>query len=65
MNNLSIFNYGERKVRTVIRSEEIWFVAKDVCEILEIQNPNDAIGRLSDKMKGIANTNTLGGKGER
>jgi prophage antirepressor-like protein len=34
MNELTIFNYGRKKVRTVTRGGEIWFVAKDVAETL-------------------------------
>ena len=32
-------------VRTVTRNGEPWFVAKDVCNILEIQNPTDALNK--------------------
>lgn len=41
-----IFNYEDQQVRTVVKNEEVWFVAKDVCEILELSNPTVAIGRL-------------------
>ena len=58
---VKIFEYGSNNVRTVVKDNEPWFVAKDVCKILEISNHNDAIKRLSDKMKGLSNTDTLGG----
>lgn len=37
-NELQIFSYNSQQVRTVIQDGEPWFVAKDVCDILEIQN---------------------------
>lgn len=30
-----IFNYHSKEVRTVVRDNQIYFVAKDVCEALE------------------------------
>ena len=61
MNKLQIFNYQEKEVRTVIKDGEPWFVAADVCEILEISNHRDAILRLNENMKGVVTTDTLGG----
>jgi len=43
-----IFNYEGKQVRTVMIDGEPMFVAKDVCEILEISNPTDAVSRLDD-----------------
>ena len=49
MNELQkIFNYSGVQVRTIIKDGEPWFVAKDVCEILEIQNVTDTVKRLDD-----------------
>lgn len=47
----TLFNYEGQKVRTVIASGEPWFIAKDVCDILEIQNSRDAVGRLDEDEK--------------
>ncbi len=41
-----------------------WFIARDVCEVLGIKNPSDALSRLDDDEKGIGITDTLGGKQE-
>lgn len=41
---------------------EPWFVAKDVCAILEVRNTSDALSRLDAEDKGIGLTDTLGGK---
>lgn len=47
MNELQIFNFQNKgTVRTVIRVGEPWFVAKDVCELLDIKNATDVIKRL-------------------
>jgi anti-repressor protein len=47
MNQLTnVFRYGANDVRTVVKGEEVWFVAKDVCEVLELSNPTVAISRL-------------------
>lgn len=52
MNQLQrIFDYQGTQVRTVVIDGQIWFVAKDVCEILEISNHRDAMSRLGDSMK--------------
>ncbi len=64
-NELQIFQNEEfGSVRTVIKDEEIWFIAKDVCECLEVKNVSDALSRLDEDEKGIVLTDTLGGKQE-
>lgn len=65
MNELEkVFEYEGRQVRTVIRDGEIWFVGKDVCDILEHSNSRMALDRLDDDEKGVSSTDTLGGKQE-
>ena len=61
MNSLDMFRYDDREVRVVVRDGEPWFVAADVCAVLEIRNGRDALGRLDDDEKGVATTDTLGG----
>lgn len=52
MNQLqNIFNYHGHEVRTVNMKGSPWFVAKDVCEVLEIRNHRDAVSRLTRAMK--------------
>lgn len=47
MNDLQVFSNPEfGQVRTVTLKDEPWFVAKDVCDALEILNPSDALKRL-------------------
>jgi anti-repressor protein len=57
-----VFNYQTKEVRTVIKDNEPWFVAKDVCEILELGNSREAVGKLDDEEKGAEKVDTLGGK---
>ena len=52
MNELQIFTndtFGE--VRTVVKDNEPWFVAADVCRALDILNPRDATARLDEDEK--------------
>ena len=47
MNNLQIFRNEEfGQVRTIKSNNNIWFAAKDVCEILELTNTTVAIQNL-------------------
>lgn len=51
-NQLSqIFQYQNKQMRTILIDGEPWFVAKDVCDILEIGNPTMALARLDDDEK--------------
>ena len=46
MNEIQVFNYDSRQVRTVEKNGEAWFVAKDVCDVLGIKNPTKAVKNL-------------------
>jgi prophage antirepressor-like protein len=46
-----VFNYEGNQVRTVMRNGQPWFVAKDVCDILEVDNSRDAVVRLDPDEK--------------
>ncbi|WP_328285402.1 TraK family protein [Fundidesulfovibrio putealis] len=39
-----------------------WFVANDVCKVLGLANPRDAVSALDEDEKGVATTDTLGGQ---
>lgn len=62
-NNIVPFNNAALgcSVRTVIINEEPWFVAKDVCDALEIGNSRQAVSYLDDDEKGVTTNDTLGG----
>jgi len=53
MNSIMQFRDSENgySVRTVKINSECWFVAKDVCDILEIENSRHAVSRLDDDEK--------------
>lgn len=57
-----VFDYEGSKVRTAVVNGEPWFVAPDVCAVLEIANSRDAVGRLDEDEKGVVSTDTPGGK---
>jgi anti-repressor protein len=62
MNELQVFNnvmFGD--VRIILQNNEPWFVAKDVCDCLEIKNTTDALKRLDDDERARFN---LGRQGE-
>lgn len=61
MNNIQLFNFEGKDVRVVMVNDEPYFVAKDVADVLGIKNHRDAISKLKDSMKGVANIDTLGG----
>ena len=54
--------FGE--IRTAVIDGEPWFVAVDVCRALEIVNSRDALTRIDEDEKGVALTDTPGGKQE-
>ena len=56
----SVF-YGETAVRLVPHNGEVWFVGRDVCEVLAIKDASKALERLDADEKGTANHPTLGG----
>jgi anti-repressor protein len=47
-NSIQIFNFESTQVRTIIRDGEPWFVASDICRILEISNNTDALKRIDE-----------------
>lgn len=61
MNQLQVFNFVGNEIRVVTKDGQPWWVAKDVCDVLEIKNSRDALGRLDEDEKGVASTDTLGG----
>lgn len=52
MNEIKIFENEEfGKIRSVMVNNEPYFVAKDICDILEIKNSRDAMTRLDEDEK--------------
>ena len=45
------FNFGGNLLRTINEGDTIWFVAKDVCDALDIADTSQAVSRLDDDEK--------------
>lgn len=60
-NEISIFNFEGRDVRTVEVNGKVHFVASDVCAVLEIKDVSDALSRLDADEKGKVSIPTPGG----
>ena len=58
---LQLFNFGEAPIRVTDHDGNPWFVAADVCRVLEIQNTTDALSRLDEDERARFN---LGVKGD-
>jgi len=53
MNTIQIYRYEDFDVRTVNKNGEPWFVAADVCRVLELGNPTMALERLDEDEKAL------------
>jgi len=61
-NDLTVFNFEANEVRTILKDGEPWFIAKDVCEVLELSDVSKAVSRLDEDEKGTSTIPTLGGQ---
>ena len=59
-----VFNYQEHNIRVILRDGQPWWIAKDVCEVLEINQTTRAVERLDDDEKGMSLIHTPGGEQE-
>jgi prophage antirepressor-like protein len=60
-NAIQVFNFQESEVRTITNlNNEVYFVASDVCKILDIANTSDAISRLDQDEKSTIVLNEYG-----
>ena len=48
MSEVSIIKFNTNAIRIVMKDDDPWFVAADVCAVLDIKNPSDAIKALDD-----------------
>lgn len=58
------FDFETNAVRVVMIADAPWFVAADVCRVLEHSNSRMALKRLDDDEKGVTKVYTLGGEQE-
>ena len=56
--------YKKAPVRIVMQNDDPWFVAKDVCDALEIKDHNQSVRCLDNDEKGLYAVQTLGGPQE-
>ncbi|TVM19169.1 BRO-like protein [Oceanidesulfovibrio indonesiensis] len=64
MSNLMPFDFDGNAVRVVLHRAAPWFVAKDVCDVLEHSNNRAALNGLDDDEKGVRIVYTPGGRQE-
>ena len=55
------FAFQGQAVRTILKDGETWFVAADVCTVLELINPTKAVLRLDEDEKGLISIQGAGG----
>lgn len=60
---IEVYNFSQEKapIRVRVINNVPWFVAKDVCAVLEIAKHRDAMSRLDDDERGSALMDTPGG----
>ena len=56
------FDYNSYHIRTLVIDGEPWFVAKDICSVLDLENVADTLKRLDEDEKDIDSIYTPGGK---
>ena len=61
MKELQVFNYNQKQIRAVQLNDEMWFVLKDVCDVLGISIYRDVADRLDEDERALAEVDTLGG----
>lgn len=62
MKELQIFKHDQfGEVRVVMINGEPWWVAADVCQVLELGNPRSSLALLDDDEKGVHTVDTPGG----
>ena len=58
------FRFDESPARAVMKDGDPWFVAKDVCDILELGDPSKAVERLDPDEVGTNSVRTTAGTRE-
>ena len=64
MRNLQKFTFEAHDVRTVDIHGQTWFVAKDVCDVLDYTNSRQALVKLDNDEKGVSLIDTPSGSQE-
>ena len=61
MHEVTFFEYQSHQFRSITIDNEPWFVAKDVCDVLGLENVSKALIKIPDLHKGVNSIQTLGG----
>lgn len=64
MNDLTVFVYNNKHIRTIQKGGEVWWVLKDVCDVLGISKYRDTASRLDEDERTPIRVDTLGGNQE-
>ena len=56
------YNKNSQPIRVEMINDEPWFVAKDICKCLGLDNNRHAVSKLDDDEKGVMVCDTPGGK---
>lgn len=56
------FAFDDQLVRVVMRGEDPWFVAADICRILHLRDASEVVEKLDDDEKGPGSIRTPGGE---
>nr|DAH75399.1 MAG TPA: hypothetical protein [Caudoviricetes sp.] len=58
MNDIQVFDFEDNAVRVIEKDGEPWFVAADVCRVLDLSNPSKACADLDDDEAALTNSYT-------
>lgn len=61
INQVQVFNFEGKNIRTIIIDNQPWFVGKDICDVLSIKNITQAMNRLDEDERSMFN---IGRQGE-
>jgi prophage antirepressor-like protein len=63
MSAIEVFSFDDKSVRTFVIDGDPWFLAADVCDVLDIGNVSMAVGRLDED--GVSTTEVIDSLGRR
>lgn len=64
MSQLQVFSFNNAEVRTIVRDGEPWWIAADVCAVLDLSETHRAVAGLDDDEKDRHTVTTPGGQQE-
>lgn len=59
-----VFHFNALPITVILKDDDPWFIASEVCAALQIHNHSQAVSRLDDDEKGVTKTDTPGGTQE-